>query len=135
MKELQAYEGPRSELAPPEQFLLAMSTVPRLTDKLNILILMQQFEVGLPTLLPSLYRRLPLYSFLLVERGNDSLLHLYQIRIEIFSKMCILDGHQLRHSISYKLGVTTAGRHDCKDNPGGWFLLCADYAAVCKGEY
>ncbi len=47
VKELQAYEGPRSELAPPEQFLLAMSTVPRLTDKLNILILLQQFEVGI----------------------------------------------------------------------------------------
>lgn len=51
MKELQAYEGPKSELAPPEQFLLAMSTVPRLTDKLNILILMQQFEAHFPCLL------------------------------------------------------------------------------------
>ena len=43
-KELQAYQGAKKELAPPEQFLLAMSTVPRLTDKLNILVLMQQFE-------------------------------------------------------------------------------------------
>ena len=47
VKELRSYPGPSSELAPPEQFLLAMSTVPRLTDKLNILILMQQFEVHL----------------------------------------------------------------------------------------
>jgi len=47
-KALQAYGGPVNELSAPEQFLLAMSTVPRLTDKLNILILILQFKVILP---------------------------------------------------------------------------------------
>lgn len=59
VKELQAYAGPSSELAPPEQFLLAMATVPRLTDKLNILILMQQFEVLSCSSPPAMQRRCP----------------------------------------------------------------------------
>lgn len=46
VKALQAYEGPKSELSPPEQFLLSMSSVPRLVDKINLLILLQQFEVS-----------------------------------------------------------------------------------------
>lgn len=45
VKALQAYDGPASELSPPEQFLLIMASVPRLIDKINILILIQQFEV------------------------------------------------------------------------------------------
>jgi len=44
-KALQAYAGPVNELSEPEQFLLVMSTIPRLTAKLNVLILIQQFEV------------------------------------------------------------------------------------------
>lgn len=32
-------------LSPPEAFLATMSTVPRLMDKINLLILIQQFEV------------------------------------------------------------------------------------------
>lgn len=46
IKALQAYEGNRSHLSVPEQFLLSMASVPRLVSKINILILVQQFEVG-----------------------------------------------------------------------------------------
>lgn len=35
----------RAMLSPPEAFLATMSTVPRLMDKINLLILIQQFEV------------------------------------------------------------------------------------------
>ena len=35
----------RATLSPPEAFLATMSTVPRLMDKINLLILIQQFEV------------------------------------------------------------------------------------------
>ena len=53
---LQAYEGPVDELSEPERFLLALSCVPRLQDKIGALTLMQQFDVScLPsTAAPSL---------------------------------------------------------------------------------
>ena len=45
MKALQKYSGPVEELSPPEQFLLIMSSVPRLNEKIHLLMLMHQFEV------------------------------------------------------------------------------------------
>ena len=45
-KACEQYTGRVEDLSPPEQFLLTMSTVPRLHDKINVLILMQQFQVG-----------------------------------------------------------------------------------------
>ncbi len=45
MKALQKYSGPLKDLSPPEQFLLVMSSVPRLNDKIHLLMLMHQFEV------------------------------------------------------------------------------------------
>ena len=50
VKALQAYTGPVNELTPPEQFLLTLSKVPRLLDKINLLILIKQFEVSLASL-------------------------------------------------------------------------------------
>jgi hypothetical protein len=44
-KALQKYSGPFEELSLPEQFLLVMSTVPRLNEKIHLLILVHQFEV------------------------------------------------------------------------------------------
>ena len=46
-KACEQYTGRVEDLSPPEQFLLTMSSVPRLHDKINVLILMQQFQVGL----------------------------------------------------------------------------------------
>ena len=43
---LQAYEGPREELSEPESFLLALSYVPRLLDKVGALTIMQQYDVS-----------------------------------------------------------------------------------------
>ena len=48
VKALQKYSGPLNELSPPEQFLLVMSSVPRLSDKIHLLMLMHQFEVPSP---------------------------------------------------------------------------------------
>lgn len=45
LKACQQYTGRLEDLSPPEQFLLTMSTVPRLHDKINALILMAQFQV------------------------------------------------------------------------------------------
>ena len=45
VKALQKYAGPVEELSPPEQFLLIMSSVPRLNEKIHLLMLMHQFEV------------------------------------------------------------------------------------------
>lgn len=45
LKACQQYTGRPEDLSPPEQFLLTMSTVPRLHDKINVLILMAQFQV------------------------------------------------------------------------------------------
>lgn len=45
MKALQSYAGRMDELSLPEQFLLVMSGVPRLHDKIHLLILVRQFEV------------------------------------------------------------------------------------------
>ena len=45
VKALQKYSGPMEELSPPEQFLLIMSSVPRLNEKIHLLMLMHQFEV------------------------------------------------------------------------------------------
>lgn len=45
VKALQKYSGPFEELSPPEQFLLIMSSVPRLNEKIHLLMLMHQFEV------------------------------------------------------------------------------------------
>lgn len=47
-KALQKYDGPMEELSLPEQFLLVMSTVPRLNEKIHLLILVHQFEVDSP---------------------------------------------------------------------------------------
>ncbi len=47
-KALQKYDGPMEELSLPEQFLLVMSTVPRLNEKIHLLILVHQFEVYSP---------------------------------------------------------------------------------------
>ena len=46
-KACEQYSGRVEDLSPPEQFLLTMSSVPRLHDKINVLILMQQFQVCL----------------------------------------------------------------------------------------
>lgn len=46
LRAFQAYEGTYDELSPPEQFLYTMASVPRLNDKINVLILMHQFEVN-----------------------------------------------------------------------------------------
>ena len=46
LRAFQAYEGTYEDLSPPEQFLYTMATVPRLNDKINVLILMHQFEVN-----------------------------------------------------------------------------------------
>jgi hypothetical protein len=43
-KALTAYPGPPSELSPPEQFLLTMTTVPRLQAKISTLMFLRQFE-------------------------------------------------------------------------------------------
>ena len=45
MKALQKYAGPLKDLSPPEQFLLIMSSIPRLNEKIHLLMLMHQFEV------------------------------------------------------------------------------------------
>ncbi len=45
MKALAKYAGALGALSPPEAFLATMATVPRLMDKINLLILIQQFEV------------------------------------------------------------------------------------------
>ncbi len=44
LKACQQFTGKPEDLSPPEQFLLTMSTVPRLHDKINVLILMAQFQ-------------------------------------------------------------------------------------------
>ena len=44
-KALQSYSGPLEELSPPEQFLLVMSSVPRLHEKIHLLIHVRQFDV------------------------------------------------------------------------------------------
>ena len=46
LRAFQAYDGTYDELSPPEQFLYTMASVPRLNDKINVLILMHQFEVS-----------------------------------------------------------------------------------------
>lgn len=46
LRAFQAYDGTYNELSPPEQFLYTMASVPRLNDKINVLILMHQFEVS-----------------------------------------------------------------------------------------
>lgn len=46
LRAFQAYDGTYDDLSPPEQFLYTMASVPRLNDKINVLILMHQFEVG-----------------------------------------------------------------------------------------
>ena len=45
LRAFQSYSGTFEELSPPEQFLYIMASVPRLTNKINILILIHQFEV------------------------------------------------------------------------------------------
>ena len=42
---LLAYQGDRRALSQPEQFLVMMSEIPRLVDKLNVLRSLLQFEV------------------------------------------------------------------------------------------
>ena len=46
LRAFQGYSGTFEELSPPEQFLYIMASVPRLTNKINILILIHQFEVS-----------------------------------------------------------------------------------------
>ena len=43
---LQAFQGDRRLLSPPEQFLVMMAEIPRLADKLNLLRNLQHFQVG-----------------------------------------------------------------------------------------
>ena len=51
LRAFQGYMGTFEELSPPEQFLYIMASVPRLNNKINILILIHQFEVRhIPTL-------------------------------------------------------------------------------------
>ena len=50
LRAFQHYQGTYEELTPPEQFLYTMATVPRLNDKINVLILMHQFEVSVKKL-------------------------------------------------------------------------------------
>lgn len=45
VKALAKYAGALGTLSPPEAFLATMASVPRLMDKINLLILVQQFEV------------------------------------------------------------------------------------------
>jgi hypothetical protein len=45
-KALQGYSGPLEELSVPEQFLLVMSAVPRLHEKIHLLIHVRQFDVS-----------------------------------------------------------------------------------------
>ena len=47
LKMFQTYRGSLEELSPPERFLAGMATVPRLVTKINLLILLQQFDVGI----------------------------------------------------------------------------------------
>ena len=47
LRAFQAFQGTYDDLSPPEQFLYVMASVPRLNDKINVLILMHQFEVSL----------------------------------------------------------------------------------------
>ena len=47
----QTYRGSIEELSPPERFLAGMATVPRLVTKINLLILLQQFDVSLNPLM------------------------------------------------------------------------------------
>ena len=54
MKALQKYAGPLEDLSPPEQFLLIMSSVPRLNEKIHLLMLTHQFEVPCNTTTPHL---------------------------------------------------------------------------------
>ena len=49
VKALQSYAGRTDELSLPEQFLLVMSGVPRLHNKIHLLILVRQFEVLFPS--------------------------------------------------------------------------------------
>ena len=44
MKPLLAYDGPLSALGAPERFLCIMARVPRLLDKVNLLILRSTFQ-------------------------------------------------------------------------------------------
>ena len=45
-KVCEQFTGRVEDLSPPEQFLITMSTVPRLPDKINVLILMKQFQAS-----------------------------------------------------------------------------------------
>jgi len=65
LRAFQAYQGTYDDLSPPEQFLYVMASVPRLSDKINVLILMHQFEVMHFSLLSSLLCACVQVSFLL----------------------------------------------------------------------
>ena len=50
LKLFQTWRGSLEELSPPERFLSSMATVPRLVTKINLLILVQQFDVRFPAM-------------------------------------------------------------------------------------
>ena len=65
LRAFQAYQGTYDDLSPPEQFLYVMASVPRLSDKINVLILMHQFEV----------MHFSLLSFCFVHASRSGSLH------------------------------------------------------------
>ena len=57
---LQAFQGDRRLVSPPEQFLLMMAEIPRIVDKLNVLRSLQQFEARpFPPLTPYMIKHVP----------------------------------------------------------------------------
>ena len=44
MRSFRSYKGDPNDLLPPEQFLLAMSTVPRARSKVEVLVFMASFD-------------------------------------------------------------------------------------------
>ena len=45
LKSLQAYSGPLAALSPPERFLVMLARIPRVADKMNLLLLRKTFKV------------------------------------------------------------------------------------------
>ena len=45
LKSLQTYTGPLAALSPPERFLVMLARIPRVSDKMNLLLLRKTFRV------------------------------------------------------------------------------------------
>lgn len=73
LKLFQTYRGSLQELSPPERFLASMATVPRLTTKINLLILIQQFDVRPPPSLILLPLSLHLHQAAAILQNDDAL--------------------------------------------------------------